>query len=73
MIEVPRGYNPNLENLLFNKGEFDEDLRKIVYGDQDPRSESTCNQREIYIYNLLKQIFIKTFFPLSLFFGLLCG
>ncbi|VDI63098.1 Hypothetical predicted protein [Mytilus galloprovincialis] len=39
MIEIPRGYNPDLENLLFNKGEFDEDLRKLVYGDQDARSE----------------------------------
>ncbi|XP_076087112.1 uncharacterized protein LOC143057645 isoform X2 [Mytilus galloprovincialis] len=38
MIEVPRGYNPDLENLLFNKGELDEEIRNMVYGDQNPRS-----------------------------------
>lgn len=45
MIEVPRGFNPYLEKLLFNKGAFDEDLRKIVYGDQDSRSEFVQESR----------------------------
>ncbi|VDI02503.1 Hypothetical predicted protein [Mytilus galloprovincialis] len=38
-IKIPRGFNTELEQLLFDKGKFDEGLRTIVFSEQDQVSQ----------------------------------